>query len=97
MNPFGSRGKLLRSPALLVLLACLIGVAEGQHDKKSSSPAPRPAPAPHMSVSGIPCGRSKGRWAANQSGRGTGSLETSRVVYVSSVSLSNCAHLSKLI
>jgi len=50
-----------------------------------------------MSVSGIPCGRSKGRWAANQSGRGTGSLETSRVVYVSSVSLSNCAHLSKLI
>jgi len=50
MNPFGSRGKLLRSPALLVLLACLIGVAEGQHDKKSSSPAPRPAPAPHMNA-----------------------------------------------
>ncbi len=51
MNPFGSRGKVFRSSVLLVLLAGLIAVAEGQHDKKSSSsPAPRPAPAPHMSA-----------------------------------------------
>ena len=50
MNPFGSRGKLFRSSVLLVLLAGLIAVAEGQHDKKSSSPAPRPAPAPRVSA-----------------------------------------------
>lgn len=51
MNPVGSRGKVVRSLVLLFLLAGLIAVAEGQHDKKgSSSPPPRPAPAPHVSA-----------------------------------------------
>ena len=51
MNPFGSPGKLVRSSVSLVLLAGLIAVAEGQHDKKSSPPpAPKPAPAPRVSA-----------------------------------------------
>jgi len=50
MNPFGSRGKVVRNAVVWSLLAGLIAVAEGQHDKKSSSPAPRPAPAPRMSA-----------------------------------------------
>jgi hypothetical protein len=51
MNPVGSRGKVVRSLALLIVLAGLIAAAEGQHDKKgSSSPPPRPAPAPHVSA-----------------------------------------------
>jgi hypothetical protein len=50
MNPFGSRGKLFRSSVLLILLAGLIALAEGQHDKRSPSPAPRPVPAPHVSA-----------------------------------------------
>ena len=51
MNPVGSRGKVVRSLVLLFVLAGLIAVAEGQHDKKgSSSPPPRPAPAPHVSA-----------------------------------------------
>jgi len=50
MNPFGSRGKVVRNAFLLSLLAGLIAVAEGQHDKKSSSPAPRPAAAPRVSA-----------------------------------------------
>jgi len=51
MNPVGSRGKVVRSLALFIVLAGLIAAAEGQHDKKgSSSPPPRPAPAPHVSA-----------------------------------------------
>ena len=50
MNPVGSRGKVVRSLVLLIVVAGLIAVAEGQHDKKASSPAPRPAPAPHVSA-----------------------------------------------
>ena len=51
MNPVGSRGKVVRSLALFIVLAGLIAAAEGQHDKKgSSSPPPRPAPAPHASA-----------------------------------------------
>lgn len=51
MNPVGSRGTVVRSLVLFIVLAGLIAVAEGQHDKKgSSSPPPRPAPAPHMSA-----------------------------------------------
>lgn len=51
MNPVESRGKVVRSLVLLLVLAGLIAVAEGQHDKKgSSSPPPRPAPAPHVSA-----------------------------------------------
>jgi len=51
MNPVGSRGKVFRSLVLFLVLAGLIAVAEGQHDKKgSSSPPPRPAPAPHVSA-----------------------------------------------
>ena len=51
MNPVGSRGKVVRSLVLFIVLAGLIAAAEGQHDKKgSSSPPPRPAPAPHVSA-----------------------------------------------
>ena len=51
MNPVGSRGKVFRSLVLFLVLAGLIAVAEGQHDKKgSSSPPPRPAPAPHVNA-----------------------------------------------
>ncbi len=51
MNRVGSRGNVVRSLVLLFVLAGLIAVAEGQHDKKgSSSPPPRPAPAPHVSA-----------------------------------------------
>lgn len=51
MNVLGSCGKLVWSSLLLLVLAGLIAVAEGQHDKKSSpAPAPRPAPAPHVSA-----------------------------------------------
>jgi len=51
MNPVGIRGKVFRSLFLFLVLAGLIAVAEGQHDKKgSSSPPPRPAPAPHVSA-----------------------------------------------
>lgn len=49
MNPVGIRGKVFRSLVLFLVLAGLIAIAEGQHDKKgSSSPPPRPAPAPHV-------------------------------------------------
>ena len=51
MNRVGSRGNVVRSLVLLFVLAGLIAVAEGQHDKKGgSSPPPRPAPAPHVSA-----------------------------------------------
>ena len=48
MDPVESRGKVVRSLVLL-FVAGLIGVAEGQHDKKGSS-SPPPRPAPHMSA-----------------------------------------------
>ena len=50
MNPVGSRGKALRSLVLFIVMAGLITLAEGQHEKKGSSPPPRPAPAPHVSA-----------------------------------------------
>jgi hypothetical protein len=49
MNPVGSRGKVVRSLVLLLVLAGLIAVAEGQHDKKGSS-SPPPKPVPHVSA-----------------------------------------------
>ncbi|HKV82477.1 MAG TPA: hypothetical protein VJP02_30295 [Candidatus Sulfotelmatobacter sp.] len=49
MDPVESRGKVVRSLVLLFVLAGLIAVAEGQHDKKGSS-SPPPRPAPHVSA-----------------------------------------------